>query len=264
MGNLALSASLGLDAFEMPPLELRPEATEADLQEVIAAVYRQVLGNVFVMDDQRLASAEALLRNGDLTVKEFVRAVAQSDLYRGLFFEGSSAYQFIELNCKHLLGRAPRDQGEIAEHVARYNSEGYEADINSYIDSDEYDANFGENTVPGPRGICSQVGGTNADFTRMFSLLRGSPTSDRGQSARLISSLGANLATAIKFPAKGKAGTPGNTGKRFKISYNSSQAAARLSGRSTGSCTVTYDVMSQTVQNIHRAGSRIVSIEEVT
>ena len=215
------------------------------------------------MDAQRLTSAEAMLRNGDLTVKGFVRAVAQSALYRALFFEGASPYQFIELNFKHLLGRAPRDQAEIAEHVARYNGEGYEADINSYLDNEEYDRNFGEDTVPYPCGIRSQVGSTNAAFNRMFSLLRGSPTSDRGQSARLISAVGANLPTAIKFPAKGKGGSTGNTGKRFKITYSSSQAAARLNGRSNGSCTISYDVMSQTVQGIHRSGGRIVSVEEM-
>lgn len=132
MGNLTLSASLGLDAFEIPPLELRPQSSESDLQEIIAAVYRQVLGNIHIMDDQRLVSAESMLRHGDITVRGFVRAVAQSELYRALFFENSSAYQFIELNLKHLLGRAPHNQAEIAEHVVRYNSEGYAADIDSY------------------------------------------------------------------------------------------------------------------------------------
>lgn len=129
-------------------VELRPNATEEDLQAIVRAVYRQVLGNAHVMESQRLTSAESQLRNGDITVRGFVRAVAQSDLYRSLFFETSSPYRFIELNFKHLLGRAPQDQTEISEHVQRYNSQGYEAEINSYVDSDEYFLNFGENVVP--------------------------------------------------------------------------------------------------------------------
>ena len=76
--------------IEAESVELRPNATEDDLQAVIRAVYRQVLGNAHVMDNQRLTSAESQLRNGDITVREFVRAVAQSDLYRSLFFETSS------------------------------------------------------------------------------------------------------------------------------------------------------------------------------
>ena len=42
MGNLALSATLGLDAFEVEPLELRFNYTEDDLQTVIRGVYKQV------------------------------------------------------------------------------------------------------------------------------------------------------------------------------------------------------------------------------
>ncbi len=39
MGNLAVSATLGLDAFEEEPVELRPNSTEDDLQLIIGAVY---------------------------------------------------------------------------------------------------------------------------------------------------------------------------------------------------------------------------------
>ena len=85
------------------PVELRAQASEEDLQVVIRAVYKQVLGNAHIMESQRLTSAESLLRNQDITVKEFVRAVAQSDLYRSLFFDTSSPYRLVELNFKHLL-----------------------------------------------------------------------------------------------------------------------------------------------------------------
>ena len=93
--------------METESLELRPNATEDEIQDVIRAVYRQVLGNAHVLDDQRLVDAESQLRNGDITVREFVRAVAESSLYRSRFFETSSPYRFVELNFKHLLGRSP-------------------------------------------------------------------------------------------------------------------------------------------------------------
>ncbi len=38
-------------------VELRPNATEEDLQVVIRAVYKQVLGNAHVLESQRLTSA---------------------------------------------------------------------------------------------------------------------------------------------------------------------------------------------------------------
>ncbi len=61
MGKLSTSASLGLDAFEVDPLELRPNTTEGELQEVIRAVYKQVLGNQYLMEGDRFSSTESLL-----------------------------------------------------------------------------------------------------------------------------------------------------------------------------------------------------------
>ncbi|NET33161.1 MAG: photosystem I reaction center subunit XII [Cyanothece sp. SIO1E1] len=262
MGNLTLSASLGLDLFEEAPSKRRPLLTEDEIQVIIRSVYRQVLGNIHIMDDQRLGSAEAQLRNGDITVKEFVRAVAQSDLYRSLFFETASAYRFIELNFKHLLGRAPQDQTEISEHVCLYQEQGYAAEINSYIDSEEYNSSFDADTVPYPRSIRTQAGIKNEGFNRMFSLLRGSATSDRGKPAQLISSIAANLATPIKPPVKLNSFAYSNTVKRFEIAFASSQASAQLQGRSKQSCVVPYSLMSQTIRNIHRSGGRILNISE--
>ncbi len=264
MGNLTLSATLGLDAFEGSPVELRPNFTEEDLQEIIRAVYRQVLGNQYVFEGEDLASAESLLRNGDITVRGFVGAVAKSDLYKSLFFQSASQYRFIELNFKHLLGRAPQDQSEISEHVAIYNGQGYDDEIDSYLDSEEYTSSFGEHTVPYPRSIRSQVGLKNETFNRMFSLLRGSATNDSNGTARLITSVAANIATPIKAPAIGNGANYGNTGKRFKISFSSSQAAARMQKFSKQESVVSYSQMSKTIQNINRNGGAIISISEVT
>ena len=183
--------------IEAESVELRPNATEEDLQGVIRAVYRQVLGNAHVLEEQRLASAESQLRNSELTVRDFVRTVALSDLYRSRFFDASSAYQFIELNFKHLLGRAPQDQAEISEHVQLYNDQGYEAEINSYLSSDEYLSSFGENIVPAPRGNRSQLGIKNVAFNRTFTLMRGYAANDVGKTAKLIGDIAGNLATKI-------------------------------------------------------------------
>ena len=264
MGNLTKSATLGLDAFEGSPVELRPNFTEDDLQQVITAVYTQVLGNQHIMETDRLASAESLLRNGDISVRQFVRLVAKSELCKSLFFYSVSQYRLVELNFKHLLGRAPQNQSEISTHVATYNEQGYDAEIDSYLDSDEYVSNFGENVVPYPRGIRSQAGFTNDSFNRMFTLLRGSATNDTGKASRLVSSIASNVPTAIKSLAKGNGSSYGNTGKRFKITYSSSQGSARLAKYSGQSCTVGFEQMSRKVQSIHQSGRKILGITELT
>ncbi|NET32753.1 MAG: photosystem I reaction center subunit XII [Cyanothece sp. SIO1E1] len=248
--------------IEAESLELSPHATEDDLQAVIRAVYRQVLGNAYVLDNQRLTSAESQLRNGDITVRDFVRAVAQSELYRSLFFETSSPYRFVELNFKHLLGRAPQDQTEISEHVQIYNTQGYEAEINSYIGSDEYISHFGENRVPSARGNRTQVGIKNVGFNRTFALMRGYAANDTGNQAKLISDVAGNLATKIKAPARGS-GAVSNTGKRFRIAAVTNTVSAALNRFSKQEYVVDYSQMSQQIQSLLKSGARICSITEV-
>ncbi len=252
---------MSLWAVETSPVELRQDATEDDLQIIIRAVYKQVLGNEHLMESQRLTSAESLLRDGSITVRDFVRAVAKSDIYRSLFFESSSQYRFIELNFKHFLGRAPQDQSEISEHVVTYNERGYDAEIDSYIDSDEYMLNFGNTIVPYFRSTSSQIGIKNVGFNRMFALMRGVATNDSSTSAKLITSLGVNLPTAIKAPAKGS-GAESNTSKRFSIKVTKNAVGPR-NHLSNKEYIVDYSSMSQQIQNIHKMGAKILSIKEV-
>lgn len=247
--------------IEAESLELRPNASEDDVQTVIRAVYRQVLGNAHVMESQRLTSAESFLRNGDMTVREFVRAVAQSDLYRSLFFENASPYRFVELNFKHLLGRAPQDQAELADHVQRYNREGYTAEIDSYIDSQEYLDSFGERVVPFLRGSETQTGMKAVNFNRTVALARGYAAHDVGRKARLIGDLGGNLPTKIVAPS-GISGAYSNTGKRFRIVVSKSNVGPRVT-KSAATFDVAYTQLSQKIQNIQKTGGKILSVTEL-
>jgi hypothetical protein len=248
-------------AYVDSPIELRPNATEENLQAVIRAAYRQVLGNAHVMDSQRLTSAESMLRNGDINVREFVRRIALSDLYQSLFFSNKSPYRSIELNCKHLLGRAPIDQAEISQHVLTYSEKGYEGDINSYIDSEEYSDNFGENTVPYPRSIRSQTGVKNVVYNRTVSLLGGYATSDSSKQAQLIDTVAANLPQKIKVAASGTGSAYSNTAKRFRLTIlNKGLPNARTK---TTTVEVGYAQLSQKIQNVQRSGGKILSITEI-
>ncbi len=110
-------------------------ASDSDKAILIRAVYQQVLGHQYVMESERLSGAESLFRNGYLSVREFVRTVAKSGLYRKRFFENCNPYHFIELNHKHLLGRAPQNKAEMLHHFTILQEQGYDAEIDSYIDS---------------------------------------------------------------------------------------------------------------------------------
>ncbi|MDM9585137.1 phycobilisome rod-core linker polypeptide [Nostoc sp. GT001] len=161
------------------PIELWTTASADDIEIVIRAVYRQVLGNAYIMESERLIVPESQLKQGIIDVREFVRQVAKSELYRSRFFDNVYRYRAIELNFKHLLGRAPDDYSETKHHSNILDEEGFEADIDSYLDSDEYLDAFGENIVPYYRGYKTQTGKKILEFTNMLQLLRSNSSSDK-------------------------------------------------------------------------------------
>ncbi|MCL2931237.1 MAG: phycobilisome rod-core linker polypeptide [Trichodesmium sp. MAG_R03] len=251
--------SLWVDKID--PIELRYNATEDEKQTVIRAVYKQVLGNIHVMESQRLTSAESFFVNGQISVRQFVNLVAKSDLYFSLFCESSSPYGFIELNFKHILGRAPEDQAEISEHIRIYNEQGYQAEIDSYTNTQEYSQNFGENIVPYPRGSSTVVGSKNVTFNRLFALERGNATSDRKKTSRLTLDLAANLGTKIKKPIS-VSGPYNNRIKRFQISVTKTGIGPVVKQSAT-TYTVSYEQLSAKINSIQRTGGKILKITEV-
>ncbi len=264
MVSTAPAVKFGVDAFADTRFELWPGAGVDDKAAIIRAVYRQVLGNAHVMESERCVSAESRLCNGELSVREFVREVAKSDFYKSRFFESSAPYRFVELNFKHLLGRAPLSQAEVSEHIQCCAGAGYGAEIDSYIDSDEYQAAFGENTVPFFRGIVSQVGQKQSGYNRMFAIFRGPAESDKaGKASKLVAAVAGNTAPAIKLPRSGSvASGPDAPSKRFKI-----VVAGQRNGSRRRLATTTYlvngDNMTPQLKQIHRTSGRIVSITEV-
>lgn len=267
MAALGEAARLGIRPFaDSGLIELRRNRTEEDVEVVIRSVYRQVLGNAYLMECDRLVSAESMLRQGKISVRGFVQEIAQSELYRNKFFYPNSQIRFIELNYKHLLGRAPQDESEIAYHVELYNSQGYEAEIDSYLDSLEYQQSFGENVVPYYRGFTSQVGQKNVGFSRMFQLYRGYANSDNSQGqkgGKLTWEVAKNTASPI-YPASGAALTGAVSDKRgdiYRIRVIQAASPNTTVIRQTGTeYLVPFEQLSSKLQQLNRKGSKIISI----
>lgn len=286
MAITTAASRLGTSAFiDAPKVELRPNPTKEDVEMVIRAVYRQLLGNDYLMKSERLTSAESLLRDGKTTVQDFVRSVAKSELYKSKFFYNSFQTRVIELNYKHLLGRAPYDEAEVVYHLDLYENQGYEADIDSYIDSIEYQANFGDSIVPYYRGFSTQKGQKTVGFNRMFRLYRGYANSDNaqieGNSSRLASELGRNGASAIVGPSGSNDGwsyrpsvkgvTPssnfggaaafGKTGRTFRVEISGlNQPRYPKVRRISKAFIVPYEELSTQLKRFQRLGGKIASI----
>ena len=266
---ITAASRLGISAFdETNIIELRPNWDKEDAKTAIAAVYRHVLGNDHLMKSERLTSAESLLADGSISVREFVRAVAKSELYKEKFFYNNYHPRTIELNFKHLLGRAPYDEAEIVEHLDTYQNLGFEADIDSYIDSDEYVQSFGDNIVPFYRGFSTQAGQKTVGFTRMFQLYQGYANSDRSQgntgSPRLTYDLARNIVTPVQSPG-GNGSLSGTTtterGGLYRVRVTKGKIGrAPQVRRSMQEYVVPYERLSATMQKLNKQGSRILSI----
>lgn len=123
-------------------------ASPENIESVIAAAYKQVFGNAHLMESERLPQLESQLRSGQINVKEFITLLAKSEQYRTLFLDKYTNLKTVELNFKHFLGRAPKNRQEISDHIQILVEEGLEAEIDSYLDSEEYQQNFGNAIVP--------------------------------------------------------------------------------------------------------------------
>lgn len=267
---------LGISEVIGKKVELRRNWSEDELQQVLRAAYLQVFGREGLTMSEAFASAEALLRNGNINVRQFIQILAKSEFYKQRFFFNNSQVRFIELNYKHLLGRAPYEQSEIAYHVDLYASQGYDAEIDSYLDSLEYNSAFGDYVVPYYRGFKSVPGMKTVGFPRLFMLYRGLGNSDNaqlgGKNSRLQQRVARNQSNAIVPPSR-----PGLQGGNLTQSLNlaplrgdsrSYQVEVLVGGvgvnvavrRSRQVYSVSFDQLSRLYQEVHKRGGKIVNV----
>lgn len=143
---------------------------ENSTQAVIRAAYRQVFGRD-VYDGQRLKIAEIKLENGEITVREFVRALAKSDVFRNLYWSSLYVVKAIEYIHRRLLGRPTYGRQEMNKYFDLCSKKGFYALVDAIIDSPEYSEAFGEDTVPYERYLTP--GGLQLRKTRPGNLSEG-------------------------------------------------------------------------------------------
>ncbi|QPN66434.1 phycobilisome rod-core linker polypeptide [Synechococcus sp. CBW1006] len=266
-GDLYVGFGLGQRSQEI--FQRVPGDTPDQIQGLIRAAYRQVMGNPHLMESERVLSAESKFAEGYLSTRELVRAIACSPEYRRRFFESNAPYRFVELNFKHLLGRAPASQAELSEHIQRLAIQGYEAEISSYLDGSEYQLCFGEYTVPFAR-IQTENGRDQIGFNRHLALVQGYSSSDTVQSSSsLVTSLGAKAlpsgwsTTTVRLNRRSAfSGSVDPTTKRYRIAVQAQPAGGRQRTPNASYLVSGKDMTTQ-LAYIHRRGGRIISITEV-
>ena len=137
-----------------PKYAMKPGLSASEKNEVVKAAYRQI----FERDIKRaysldISDLESKVKNGDISMKEFVRRLTKSPLYRKNFFEPYINSRALELAFRHILGRGPSSREEVQKYFSIVSNGGLAALVDALVDSQEYSDYFGEETVPYLRGL---------------------------------------------------------------------------------------------------------------
>ncbi len=141
-------------AERRPKYAMKPGLSGTEKNEVIKAAYRQI----FERDITRayslsVSDLESKVKNGEISMKEFVRRLAKSPLYRQNFFQPYINSRALELAFRHILGRGPSSREEVQKYFSIVSTKGLNGLVDALVDSNEYADYFGEETVPYLRGL---------------------------------------------------------------------------------------------------------------
>lgn len=117
-----------------------------DLGDLIEAAYRQIFFHAFKSD--REPFLESQLRNGQITVRDFIRGLLLSETYTNSFYSKNSNYRFVEQCIQRVLGRDVYSEQEKIAWSIVVATKGIKGFVEELLDSEEYLDNFGYDTVP--------------------------------------------------------------------------------------------------------------------
>ena len=100
------------------------DSNQHSVDAVILAAYRQVFGRE-VLPSQRLSAIETRLRGELIDVREFVRQLAKSKLFRRVAWETLYITKSIEYIHRRLLGRPTRDRKELNHYYDICSRQGF-------------------------------------------------------------------------------------------------------------------------------------------
>ena len=146
--TVATTANITRESARIFRIDASTSQAEATL--AIAALYIQVmdLSNGLIPEQFRRLDLESKVCSGVISTREFVASVASSEAYIDRFYTPYPNTKAIEFLCRHLLGRAPLNQAEIADYQRVIAEQGFVAVVNAIVNSVEYTSYFGNDVVP--------------------------------------------------------------------------------------------------------------------
>nr|YP_010873186.1 Phycobilisome linker polypeptide [Nemalion vermiculare]WGV34302.1 Phycobilisome linker polypeptide [Nemalion vermiculare] len=133
---------------------MKPSLSTDEKNSVIKACYRQIFQRDITKGySLSFSDLESKVKNGQISVKEFVRSLGKSEVYRKQFFEPFVNSRVIELAFRHFLGRGPSSLTEFQRLFAVISQRGLAGLVDNLVNSNEYADYFAEETVPYLRSL---------------------------------------------------------------------------------------------------------------
>ncbi|QBE69941.1 Phycobilisome core-membrane linker polypeptide [Synechococcus sp. WH 8101] len=161
---------------------MKPAMTGAQKAEVVRAAYRQVFErDITKAYSQKPCPVEATqVRQGDISMREFIRALGRSKEYRQQFYARFSNSRAVELAFRHFLGRGISSREEFTRYFDIVSTQGLNGLVDALINTMEYARVFGEETVPFLRDLGEEAQesagwGSNRKLFRFSAPFEGAP-----------------------------------------------------------------------------------------
>jgi len=161
---------------------MKPGMTGAQKAEVVRAAYRQVFErDIAKAYSQVPCPVEATqVRQGDISMREFIRALGHSKEYQQQFFGRFVNSRVVELAFRHFLGRGISSKEEFTRYFDIVSAQGLKGLVDALINTMEYAQVFGEETVPYLRDIGEEAQesagwGSNRKLFRFSAPFEGAP-----------------------------------------------------------------------------------------
>ncbi|SBO44546.1 phycobilisome rod-core linker polypeptide [Cyanobium sp. NIES-981] len=161
---------------------MKPAMTGAQKAEVIRAAYRQVFERDIVKGySQEVCPVEATqVRQGQISMREFIRALGRSREYQKQFYGRFSNSRAVELAFRHFLGRGISSREEFTKFFDIVSAQGLPGLVDCLVNSMEYARVFGEETVPYLRDLGEEAQesagwGSNRKLFRFSAPFEGAP-----------------------------------------------------------------------------------------
>ena len=125
------------------------DSYNSEVDGLIEKAYRQIFFHA--MRSDRDVNLESQLRNGNITVRDFIRGLLLSNRFRDDYYQCSTNYRMVDQVVGRVLGRPVHGDAERRAWSIVIGEKGFTNFIDTLLDGEEYMTAFGYDLVPQQR-----------------------------------------------------------------------------------------------------------------